>query len=232
MGTTVLCEITLMIFFRAIEGGRGLNLCHDRLAKAPAAVESLLFRFRRRFLFRRMIKNDRPILRTDIGALAIPGRRVVIAPENIEQLLVGHLRGFELYFDHFRVTGLVTANFLVGRVLCRTAGVAARRRGHAFVLRNNSSTPQNIPRRKSPSRYSWVTIKREGSWRNRLCLTNASSCSGLTLVGRDSVEPEEVSRRLEGVSPYRSTGCSAGQLAQLFDPDQLAGAFPAVGAGK
>ena len=57
MGLAALLQITLMIFFRAVEGRRRLDLRHDRARETCRFVSSAAFvRFGRRFLFR---ANDR-----------------------------------------------------------------------------------------------------------------------------------------------------------------------------
>ena len=134
MRTAVFRKVTLMIFFRAIKGRSRLDLSHNRAAETPALVELFFLRFGGALLFRRMIENDRAILRSDIGPLAISRRGIVIAPENIEQLFVADLVRIELDFDYFRVPGLVTTNLLVGWVFGRSAGVTTGRCGYPFGI--------------------------------------------------------------------------------------------------
>jgi len=64
-----------------------------------------------------MIKNYRSILRADVRALAVPRRRVVVRPENVQKFVVADLRWIELHFYDFGMSGLVGANILICRVL-------------------------------------------------------------------------------------------------------------------
>ena len=88
MRASVLREILLMIFFRAIERWRGLDLRDDRSPKTSALFQFGQFGFSGGFLFGRVIENNRAVLRTNVGALTIARGRIMIAPENVEQLLV------------------------------------------------------------------------------------------------------------------------------------------------
>src|SRR6516164_9193053 len=65
MRSSVFLEVTLMIFLRAPELRRGLDLRHDRSLKFATLLKLLFRRLRDRFLFGRMIKNDRATLRPD-----------------------------------------------------------------------------------------------------------------------------------------------------------------------
>src|SRR5580765_5365992 len=84
-----------------------------------------------------MIKNDRSILRTDVWSLAIARCRIMVAPENVEQLLVGNFRGIEGHLDDFGMTGLVAADIFISRILGRAAGVANDRLLHPSGLPEN-----------------------------------------------------------------------------------------------
>src|SRR2546430_2835763 len=118
-----LFQIALMIFFRAPEFRRRFNLSHDWAIEFAACRELLLERFRRGFLLRRMVKNDRAILRSNVRTLAIQGHRIVARPENIEELIVIDLGGVELHLDDLGVPGLIAANIFVSRIVLFAAGV-------------------------------------------------------------------------------------------------------------
>src|SRR5205823_14667875 len=49
-------------------------------------------------------------------------------------IFVFHLRGIEFDFHHFGVTGLVSANILVGRIFFCSARIPGCCRGHAFQV--------------------------------------------------------------------------------------------------
>ena len=103
-----------------------------------------------------MIKNNGPILCSDVGALPIQSRRIVIGPENIEQIVVFNLRRIEFNLHHFRVAGLVGANVLVTGILFRSAGVADRGRGYAFeISKSLFHAPETTrPERRFLSRHN------------------------------------------------------------------------------
>src|SRR5206468_913521 len=60
----------------------------------------------------------------DVRPLAVPGRRIVVLPEDLEQGLVGNLLGIEGHLHRFGVPGPARANLLVGRLAHRPARVA------------------------------------------------------------------------------------------------------------
>src|SRR3990170_988666 len=60
--------------------------------------------------------DDRAVLRPHVVALAHPLRRVVILPEDPQQVLVGHLLRVEDDPDHLGVPSAAAAELLVGRV--------------------------------------------------------------------------------------------------------------------
>src|SRR5258707_1760937 len=105
-GKAALLEILLVIILRAMEVDRRLDLCDDRAAKALGRFELRLGSARRLFLRGRMVENRRAVLRSDIRALAVQCRWVVVLPEDIEELLVAHLGGIELDLANLGVAGL------------------------------------------------------------------------------------------------------------------------------
>jgi hypothetical protein len=123
-----------MIFLRAPEFWGRFDLRHDWAFEFAALIELCFRRLGRRFLLGRMIKNDRAILRANIRALAIDRRWVVIRPENVEQLIIAHLRRVEFHLHDFRVSRFIRANVLVSRVLLRSTGVTDRRVRNTFEL--------------------------------------------------------------------------------------------------
>jgi hypothetical protein len=115
-----------MIFLSSIKLLRRFNLSNDGPLEASGLFQRAFGFFRFRFLLRRMIKYDGTILPADIGALPVARSRVVIGPENIEQLPIRDLPRIEFYFDYFGVTGFIRAHIFVGRVDHCTSGVTDR----------------------------------------------------------------------------------------------------------
>ena len=102
------------------------DLGHDWLLKTAALVEGRLSLLGGGLLLRRVIKNYGPILVANIRPLAIQRGRIVIRPEDVEQLIVTDDRWIELYLHHFGVPGIVAAYIFVGRILLRAARVPDR----------------------------------------------------------------------------------------------------------
>src|SRR5262245_28615137 len=117
-------QIMLMIFFRAPERWSGFDPRHDWPIK-PAALLQFFFRSASGgVLLWRMIENDRAILRSNIRALPVQCRGVMIGPENIQELVIAHLRRIEFYLHHLGMSGLVGANILVRRILLCSTRIA------------------------------------------------------------------------------------------------------------
>src|SRR5260370_25334191 len=79
-----------------------------------------------------MIKNHGSILRPDIRTLSIQRCRIVIRPENIEQLIIADLRGIEFELENLCMPSFIRANVLVAWVLFGPARIADRGRRHAL----------------------------------------------------------------------------------------------------
>ena len=108
-----------------------------RRPEQPAAASVLERRLlgvaradRRRLLRGRGEEDRRAVLRADVEALAVAGRRVVGRPEALEQLVVADDRRVERHLDRLRVAGALAAHLAVGRVLRVAAGVADARGRH------------------------------------------------------------------------------------------------------
>src|SRR5207245_2943759 len=89
-------QIALMIFFRAPEFRRRLDLRHDRPAKTSALANLFFGCVCRCLLPERMIEDRGAILRADIGPLAIQRGWIVIGPRNTNQFIVSNIRRNEL----------------------------------------------------------------------------------------------------------------------------------------
>src|SRR5262249_17067357 len=75
-----------------------------------------------------------PVLVADVPALPVPLRRVVLAPEDVEQLVVRDDVVVVRHLDDLCVAGPVRADVLVRRVVEPAARVADARRGHSVDL--------------------------------------------------------------------------------------------------
>ena len=121
-----------MVVLSLVERLRGLDLRHDR--RAPVPLLSGL-RLHSGLLLLGVVEEDRgTVVVTDVPALTVELRRVVLRPEDVEQLVVRDPVGVVGDLDHLGVTGLVRADVLVGRVFHLAAGVADARRGHSVEL--------------------------------------------------------------------------------------------------
>ncbi len=134
MRLSAFAQIALVIFFRPPKSGRGFYLSDDRPGETAALFQVRLGSFGGSLLFGRMIKDDRPILRPNIGPLPIQSGRIMIRPKNIEQFLIPYFAWIELDLDNFGVSGFVGTNVFVGRIFRRSARVADRGRSHTFQL--------------------------------------------------------------------------------------------------
>src|SRR6266481_7122475 len=117
-------EILLVILLGRVERRGGHDRGDDRPLEPAALLEP---RFRRdgRRLLRGVVEEDRrAVLRPHVGSLAIHRRRIVLAPEDVEQLLVRHARGIVVDEHALRVAGTRGAHLLVRRILDGAAGVA------------------------------------------------------------------------------------------------------------
>src|SRR5262249_57496928 len=83
---------------------------------------------------RRGGEDQRAVLRADVVALAHALRRVVVLPEQAQDLLVARLGGIEHDENDLRVAGLPRADLLVGRVRRVAARVADGSRVDAGCL--------------------------------------------------------------------------------------------------
>jgi hypothetical protein len=70
------------------------------------------------------IKNYRPVLSADVGALAVERRRVMNLPKDFQQLLVRYPRWIVLDLHDFGVSGLASANRSIVGLWDGTAGVS------------------------------------------------------------------------------------------------------------
>ena len=124
MRLAALFQIALVVFFRAPEIRRRLDLGYDRPIEFAALSYFLLRLFSGGFLFRRMIEDHGTILGADVRALPIQSRRIVVGPKNVEELIVTDLRRVELQLNDLSVAGLIAANIFVARIVFLPARIA------------------------------------------------------------------------------------------------------------
>src|SRR5256885_562107 len=114
-----------------------------------------------------MVENYRTVLSTYVWALPIQRCRIVVRPEHIQKLLVADLGRIVFYLDHLRVTGLVRAHIVVGRILFYASRVPDRSRHHAFEIAERFfHTP------KAPGTKHGFFCLHDARWNDRLvCAT-------------------------------------------------------------
>src|SRR3954453_7080205 len=78
-----------------------------------------------------VVENCGAVLRADVVALAVCGRRIVQAEEKVEDVVVRNLRRIELDLQRLGVAGAAGFHVRVARVVERAAGVADSRVDHA-----------------------------------------------------------------------------------------------------
>src|SRR5512132_1554231 len=131
-GAAALLEVLLVVVLRLVERLGRLDLRHDR-----RCVARLLARLRCecRFLLLLVVKeHDRAVLVADVPTLPVELRRIVLAPEHLQQLVVGHALRVVRHFDDLRVAGRMRAHVFVRRILERAAAVADTRARDAVEL--------------------------------------------------------------------------------------------------
>src|SRR6266568_441387 len=74
-------------------------------------------------LLGRKVEDRRAVLGAHVRALAVHLGRVVVLPEDVQELLVGDLGGVELDLDRLGMAAAAAADLLVGRALGGPAGV-------------------------------------------------------------------------------------------------------------
>ena len=81
-----------------------------------------------------MGEDDRAVLRPDVRPLPVRRGRVVVLPEDAQEISVGDAGGVVLHVDDFGVSRAVGADVLIGRVGQGSSGVADGGRGDAGHL--------------------------------------------------------------------------------------------------
>src|SRR5438552_16251834 len=132
-----------MIVFRLVERRRRSDLGHDRARKLSARRQLRLRLLGDSLLLVAVIENRRTVLGADVRALTVQRRRIVILPEDVEQLLVRHLRRIVDELNHFGVSRASAAHILIGRVLERPAEITDGRVLHTvYVAKGRLDSPE------------------------------------------------------------------------------------------
>ena len=130
----VFLKVMLVIFFRAIELGCRNNFSDDRPGKPTGLIQLLPGSQRDFFLSGVGEENGAPILGTSVGAGPIARGRIVMVPEDGQQLIVRNVPGIIGNANGFGMTSLTGADFVVGRMLGMATGVPNFRDQHPLGL--------------------------------------------------------------------------------------------------
>src|SRR5215471_15853251 len=116
-----------------------------------------------------MIKNYRSILRTNVGPLAVPRCRIVVRPENIQKFVIADLRRIEFHFYDLRVSGLVSADILIRRVLLRSPRIPdASGQDTLYIAKGLFHSPETPRTERSFLSLHTNTMKRLEHLRNQM----------------------------------------------------------------
>src|SRR5437868_15110322 len=96
-----------------------------------------------------MSENRAPVLRTQVVALTVRGRRVMHPKKSPEQLCVAEALRIKNNLNRFSVARVAFLHFFVAGVFERAAGVAYRRRLHARKFAKNVLHSPKTPARQS-----------------------------------------------------------------------------------
>ena len=110
-----------MVFFGAPEGLGRRDLGDD--GPGEPRLRSIARGFRFGFLLGRMEEDGRAVLRADVRSLPVQSGRVVIIPEDFEQVVIVDDLGIEGDLDYFGMAGAICADVFIGGVIELAAGV-------------------------------------------------------------------------------------------------------------
>ena len=112
MGQASFFKVALVMLLGPVERRRGCNLGNDGTAISSGSIHRSFGLGGSRFLFGAVEEDDRPILRSHVGALAVQCRRIVRLPKRIEQLFVADSIRVELDFHDFGMARSIGADVL------------------------------------------------------------------------------------------------------------------------
>jgi hypothetical protein len=132
--TGMIHVVILMILFRRVEGRERYDRRDDRHPECARSLKLPLGKLGRLPLLWGVVENDRTVLRSDVGALAVRCGRVVRVPEDVQQFRVGDHGRVESDLDDLGVPGCAGADPLVSGILNGAAAVPANRGLHPDQL--------------------------------------------------------------------------------------------------
>src|SRR5262249_59099346 len=124
--------IILMIVLGLVERPGRDDLRLNRLLEA--ALHQRLGSLRRRALRLVVIEDRGAVLVAHVAELPVLRERIDVVPENIEKLVVAHLRGVKGDLYRFGMPGAAVRHLLVGGIGGAAAGIARRGAAHALDL--------------------------------------------------------------------------------------------------
>ena len=155
--------IPLVILFGRIKSADRPDMRTNRLRITASRFQALHHLPSRLFLFRRVEKNNRTVLRSEIDSLPIWCRGIMGIPENFQQVFVGNNRRIESDLHNLRMTGGVGADLFVGRIRNAAAHVAAN------DFKNAPLPPKQMldaPKATAAKSCEFHSVKREDSTEN------------------------------------------------------------------
>src|SRR4051794_15680166 len=121
----ILQIVILVIFFSLVERAGRNDFSLDRLLETR--LHGLLRRFGQPTLLLVTIKDRGAVLVPVVAELRIPGERIVVAPEPVEQFFVRRFCRIVEDLDGFRVSGTARRHLLVGGIGHLAPGITGRR---------------------------------------------------------------------------------------------------------
>src|SRR6185312_14420929 len=101
---SALLQIPLVVFLGFVKGACRLDGRDDGSPVATAGIASGARGSGRRLLGRGGVEDDRAILGADVRPLTVQGRRIVVVPEDLQELIVGNARWVERDLDNLGVS--------------------------------------------------------------------------------------------------------------------------------
>ncbi len=133
--------VFLVVLLRTVKWPGQFDLRHDRKLEPSRLVERLFGPFRLLELLLGCAENGRAVLLAHVPSLAIQAGRVVDLPEQLEELVIGHLRWIEGHPYRFGVACPASADLFVARVGSGPARVSRFGRGDTGYIQEGAFDP-------------------------------------------------------------------------------------------
>src|SRR5258708_3971604 len=145
--TNRILDVILLVILLGRPEFRPRDDFSDDLLIEPAGALDRPFRVLGEPLLRVVGGEDRgAILIAVIAELRVCRQRIDVAPEQVEQVFIGDLRGIEHDAHRFGVAGAAGRYFFIGRILLRPAGVAGGDRDDAVdAVEHRLPAPEAAP---------------------------------------------------------------------------------------